>query len=358
MTAFEPSGDALGAMAAKGLHAKDPSIHIVGFGGAEMEAQGVEMLAHTSDEAAMGLNALSEIMRVKKLVDMIAAWFKENTPDVMVAVDSPAANFPVCKVARQYNCNVVHLAAPQMWAWAPWRIKKLRRLTDHVMCLLPFEPEWFESRGVKATFIGHPAMHEHECGEIDAPSGEPRILLLPGSRASEIAANLPMQLEVFKRIQQEFPDASALIACRDEDISRVQPYAGTLQIIGNQLPATLEWADLALTVSGTVSLHVMRHSTPMIGMYKVGLISRIGAKILLNSPYRLLPNLIAGKEVVPEFIPCSNASDEIATKACQLLHNETELELQRKTLQEEAALYASHNPSEEAAEIILSYVKS
>ena len=356
MTAFEPSGDALGAMAAKGVFARDDSVQIVGLGGKEMEEAGVELLAHTSDEAAMGLHALGEVMRVKRLVDKVKQWLGENDASLHVAVDSPAANFPVCKVARNHSMNVVHLAAPQMWAWAPWRIKKMRRLTDHIMCLLPFEPAWFKERGVDATFIGHPAMATSKAKPLQLKGDSPKVLLLPGSRSSEIKSNLPMQLRIVELLKKEFPTASACIACREEDVPRVQPLAGEVPVAGDKLHEALEWADVALTTSGTVSLHVMEHAVPMVGMYKVGLISRIGAKLLLNTPYRLLPNLIAGKEVVPEFIPCGDATRTIARSVIQLLRDPSALETQRRMLSDEASQYAAHHPSEEVAAIILKHV--
>ncbi len=356
MTAFEPSGDALGAMAARGVLAQDDTIRIVGLGGKEMEEAGVELLAHTADKAAMGLHALSEVMRVKRLVDTVKHWLNENTASLHVAVDSPAANFHVCKLARHHQMNVVHLAAPQMWAWAPWRIKKLRRLTDHVMCLLPFEPAWFKERGVDATFIGHPAMSSCDMKALQLKGDSPKVLLLPGSRSGEIASNLPMQMRVLDILRREFPTASACIACRSEDIERVKPNTLDIPIVGDKLHEALEWADIALTTSGTVSLHVMQHAVPMVGMYRVGLISRIGAKILLNTPYRLLPNLIAGEEVVPEFIPCGNEAHAIAKRVIHLLKNPNELDAQRRMLSEEAAQYASHQPQEEAASIILNHV--
>jgi len=354
LTAFEPSGDTLGAAVARGLASVDPTISLAGLGGSEMAGEGVEMLAQTTHEAAMGFGAVSEIMRIKRLVDLVDQWIGENSPDVVVAIDSPAANFHVCKVARKHRCKVAHLAAPQLWGWAPWRIRKMRRLTDHVMCLLPFEPAWFEERGVKATFIGHPAMESHPSVEIDLPDGSPNIVLLPGSRASEILANLPMQQEVLHRICLEHQGTEAVIACREEDVQRVESLAAGIQIVGGNLPSALEWAGLALTVSGTVSLHVMRHATPMIGMYRVGMISRIGAACLLNTPHRLLPNLIAGKTIVSEFVPCGNIVPQIAEVALNLLDDETAMEKQRDALREAAMVYEGHNPGEEAATIILS----
>ena len=354
MTAFEPSGDALGAMAARGLKAIDAEITLVGLGGEQMESAGVELIERTTGEAAMGIGAISEVKRIKRLVDIISAWIGEHQPNVVVAIDSPAANWSICKAARKHGKKVAHLAAPQLWAWAPWRIKKMKRLSDHVMCLLPFEPEWFETRGMPATFIGHPAMANHTTTDMHLPHGSPNIVLLPGSRKGEIVKNLPMQQDILSRICVEHQGAEAVIACREEDVNRVEPYSNGLQIVGGELPSVLEWADLALNTSGTVSLDVMRHATPMIGMYKVNQLSMWLSKIVLNTPFRLLPNLIAGKQIVPEFVPCGNIADHIAEVALELLGDEEEMEKMRTQLQEEASAYEAHNPSLEAAEIILS----
>ena len=355
MTAFEPSGDALGAMATHGLKELNPHCRVVGLGGDLMASAGVELLAKTTQEAAMGVGAVSEISRIKKLIEVVGQWIEENKPDVVVAVDSPAANWPVCKVARTHGCNVVHLAAPKLWAWAPWRIKKLRRLSDHLMCLLPFEPEWFGQRDMPATFIGHPALRKSESKHIALPDGEPNIILLPGSRKSEIRKNLPMQQEILKRICAEFPGTEAVIAVRAEDVERVKPYANGLQIVADELPSVLEWGTLALTVSGTVSLHVMNYGVPMIGMYKVNPISILGAKIMLNTKFCFLPNLIAGQSIVPECIPCGNIVSQLASLSIDLLHNPEALARMRARLQKEAAVYLEHDPGKESAEIILRF---
>ncbi len=353
LTAFEPSGDALGAMAIRGLLEIDATCHIVGLGGELMESAGAELLERTTEDAAMGVGAVSEIARIKRLVDAVEEWMAENTPDVVVAVDSPAANWPICKAARKHGCPVVHLAAPKLWAWGSWRMNKLRRLSDHLMCLLPFETTWFKERGMPATFIGHPALKKTEVKQIELPCGNPNIILLPGSRKSEIRKNLPMQQEILKRICAEFPGTEAVIAVRIEDVERVKPHANGLQIVADALPSVLEWGTLALTVSGTVSLHVMNHATPMIGMYKVNPASMLIAKILLNTPDRLLPNLIAGKRIVPEFIPCGNIAPQLASVAIELLHDEAAMGAMRDALQNEALQYEAHNPQKESAEIIL-----
>jgi lipid-A-disaccharide synthase len=231
----------------------------------------------------------------------------------------------------------------------------MKRLSDHVLCLLPFEPQWFESRGMPASFIGHPAMSKQKVSQIPLPGGDPKIVLLPGSRKREIKANLPMQQIILRRICSEFPGTEAVIACRGEDVDRVKPLSKELLIVGDELPSVLDWADLAINVSGTVSLHIMNSATPMIGMYKANLFSHLLSKVVITTPYRLLPNLIAGKQIVPEFIPCGNDAGQIAELAIELLKDKESMKNMQIQLEQEAAVYESHNPSKEAAEIILSF---
>ena len=200
-------------------------------------------------------------------------------------------------------------------------------------------------------------MVEHLRKEIGLPVGEPNIVLLPGSRKREINKNLPMQLDILSRLCAEHSGAEAVIACRGEDVHRVEPLANGLRMVADELPSVLDWADLALNVSGTVSLHVMNHATPMIGMYRVNPLSMLGSKIMLTTPHRLLPNLIAGKQIVPEFIPCGNIAGKIAELGIDLLDDEEALKEMRTQLQQEAGVYAKHNPSKESAEIILSFTQ-
>jgi len=159
VTAFEPSGDAHAAPVIAEIRRRAPQVQVVAWGGPKMEAAGATIIERSADDGAMGLSALSRVGAVRAHQAAIARWASAHRVNVHVPVDSPAANFPVALRMKARGVRVCHLVAPQLWAWAPWRLGKLRRCTDGVLCLLPFEEAWFRSRGVPARFIGHPVLN-------------------------------------------------------------------------------------------------------------------------------------------------------------------------------------------------------
>jgi lipid-A-disaccharide synthase len=199
-TAFEPSGDAHAAPVIRALLEQDPSVRIAAWGGPRMREAGAEMIGITAEDGAMGLAGLGKINMVRRVRREVSEWSLANRVVLHVPVDSPAANFPVVKAIRPRGIRTVHLVAPQMWAWGEWRLAKLRRLTDLVLCLLPFEEEWFRTRGVTAKFVGHPVLHtpldlpqlREQASHL--PGGAPRILILPGSRSGEVRRNASISL--------------------------------------------------------------------------------------------------------------------------------------------------------------------
>ncbi|MFM8816293.1 MAG: lipid-A-disaccharide synthase, partial [Phycisphaerales bacterium] len=266
----------------------------------------------------------------------IRAWAAANPVDVHVPVDSPAANWHIASWMKRHGrgaaggSHVVNLVAPQLWAWAPWRIRKWRRTSDAILCLLPFEEAWFRARGVRAHFVGHPVLAH----PIDAaaharaaafPQGAPRLLLLPGSRSSEVRANLPTLMRVHADLQSRFRKMTSVLVAANEDLLALvrERLGGTLpsglNLVVGQLDAAIAWSDLALCVSGTVSMDLARQAKPMVAVYKVSPISWLGARMLLTTPHRLLPNILAGERIVPEFVPHMGGVGPISKAAEQLL---------------------------------------
>ena len=238
-TAFEPSADVLAARLITELKRRDPQQTFVGFGGPQMEAAGCELLEETTGHAKMGVGvaiAAEGKTLLRRKADL-ARWLGEHDIAGHVPVDSPAANWSMCRATRKVRpqATIVHLVGPQLWAWAEWRIGRLRKLTDHVMCLLPFEPDWFGSRGVPGTFVGHPlfreateaqaAMDANPVQLIDdagAPlaTGSPTLALLPGSRATEIDQNWPVMLAVFNALRHRHPGMVTVIGAASADRAR------------------------------------------------------------------------------------------------------------------------------------------
>ena len=366
-TAFEPSGDAHAAPVIAALKAMAPEIEIVACGGPQMEHAGAIMIERTADDGAMGLSALSKIASVKKTQNAIRQWAQARRVNVHVPVDSPAANFAIAKFMKARGVRVCHLVAPQLWAWGPWRLNKLRRCTDLVLCLLPFEQEWFRSRRVPAKFIGHPVINRIlDQEQMDAqvkelPTGSPKVLLLPGSRSSEVTRNLPLLLKVFSDIQHNHRRAIAIMVTANDSLARlVRERVPTLPpgvlLMTGKLDAAISWSEIALCVSGTVSLDLLRQAKPMVGMYRTGLLSVIGGNIMLSMPNRLLPNILAGKRVVPEFVPCLGRAGPISAAVENLLADQSRLRETANALRALLPAFQGKRPDIEAAEAIIAFV--
>lgn len=368
-TAFEPSGDAHAAPVIAALKEAAPDLRIFAWGGAKMEAAGAELMGSTCDDGAMGLGGFAEIRRVHATIREIGRWAKGVPLVAYVPVDSPAANFPVCKVMRKRGVRIAHLVAPQLWAWGQWRIKKLRRLSDMVMCLLPFEEDWFRERNVPAKFIGHPVMARALDEKVldqaasEFPNGAPKVLILPGSRSGEIKANLGLLVRAFSDLRNRNGRTEGVIVAANDGVAnlirrRLNPLPTGLHVTQGDLDTAIHWADIALTVSGTVSLDLTRHATPMVGVYSIGLISWILSKPLLRVPYRLLPNVLARDEIVPEFVPHLSwrGSGPIRDAAVAMLADSRYLAQASAALAHVRAGFDGHDPATEAADVILELI--
>ncbi|MEE2972587.1 MAG: hypothetical protein VX672_05635 [Planctomycetota bacterium] len=314
VTTFEPSGDAHMAPVVRELLRRRPDLRVVAWGGPRLEEAGAEIVERTADDGVMGLGGFLKAYEIKKVIDRIDAWAAGHPVRLHVPVDSPSANFPICARLRARGARTVHFIAPKIWAWGSWRVERLRRHTDLTLCLLPFEERWFGERGVEARFVGHPVMAKPVdevalAPHIAAlPEGEPRVLVLPGSRSGEIQANLHHQLDAFARIRERHPGAVAYIRAANDRIEamvreRIASLPAGVHLGRDDLEAAIAWADLALATSGTVSLDVARQSTPMVGSYAIAAWQMLVANIFIKAPFKLLPNIVADREVVPELVP-------------------------------------------------------
>ncbi|WP_221435368.1 lipid-A-disaccharide synthase [Algisphaera agarilytica] len=344
-TVFEPSGDVLAARLIEEIKLRQPSRPVVAFGGPKMEAAGAEILEHTTAHAKMGFGAASEAKELLRRKAVLTSWLKDNEIAALVPTDSPAANWSMCKAVRKTHpeAPIVHLVCPQIWAWATWRIVRLRRLTDHVMCLLPFEPNWLGQRGVNSTFVGHPLFEATDdtpdAQDLLDTDGQPlrdsetKLALLPGSRPKEIERNWPTMLQVYDQLRHRVPDLSVVIAAADAaraDQVRQHCPGGRIpsgiQTVVGEASAVLDWADAALVVSGTATLQAASRQTPMVALYNgnMKLWHSVG-KLLIKARTFALPNVITEAmelgRIVPEFIPHDGRPEPLTTALTPLLND-------------------------------------
>ncbi len=362
-TAFEPSGDDHAAPVIAELLRRRPGLKVYAWGGPKMERAGAILVERTGDDAVMGMPGLAKIREHKLINQRIGAWMDEHKPSLHVPVDSPGANFPICKLAKARGCRVVHLVAPQIWAWATWRIRKLRRLTDHVLCLLPFEEEWFKSRGVEATFIGHPLFEDPlDEGALDEriadwPEGSPRIALMPGSRPAEMRKNFPLLIGAYRRLEREHDAIAGVVAATrpevETELRRLgAPWPETLRIETGKTDEVIRWCELALVVSGTVTLQIAKQRRPMVIVYKFNRLISLPLRLVVKTRLFSLPNLIAGRKIVPELIPHFGTAEPIAGEAITLLEDACAADDQRRDLARVTDRFAGRRASEIAADRI------
>lgn len=369
-TSFEPSGDDHASAVIGRLVSLRPEWDVFAWGGPRMQAAGATLVERTGTEAVMGLPGLAKIREHRAINRRVKAWLAQHRPIVHVPVDSPAANFPICALSRAVGASVVHLVAPQVWAWGSWRVAKLRRLSDHVLCILPFEERWLSERGVRATFVGHPifshALDEpalRRSAEAFPQSGF-RLALMPGSRPAEWKNNFPLMLATFRTLHAErratgglvglvaATDAAAVDALRE--IARAHGgWPEDLHVVHGSTDAAICWCEAALVVSGTVSLQIARQCKPMVVMYVSSpLVYQLIGRWVVSTPFFALPNLIAQREIVPEFVPHFGDEGPITQAMAALIDSDRQRGEQSAELAAVVAAFRGHDAAAEAAQAI------
>ena len=309
----------------------------VGLGGSAMAAAGAVLLADTVSRAAMIYNVLTQLGYYHTLRRNAETYLDENPVDLVIVCDSPAFNFHIAKAARRRGIPVLFYVAPQLWAWAPWRIHKLRRCCSQLACILPFEEEWFRSRGVEARFVGNPLFdgldyHPDECrkGYDGYDPHSPTVALLPGSRQAEIETLWPVMQAVARGLRHTRPGVRFLVSAAD---------AQRLQTLKDRQRADLpvdyrvsdvfgvcRRSDLALVASGSATLQVAAAGCPMAVLYHSSrLLWHLVGRWLIRIPRLSLPNILAGRRLVPEFMPCLPETEVIERECSALLDDKPRL---------------------------------
>ena len=326
-SAGEPSGDQHSARLIRELQSRHPEFQAEGFGGPNMQNAGCQLHFELTELAVMGfLRVVPLLAKFRRLVQQAEAYFDTNPPDAVVLVDFPGFNWWIARAAKTRGIPVYYYLPPQLWGWAGWRIKRVRRWVDHVLCALPFEYDWYKARGVNATWVGHPFFDQVAERQIDTQAiAEMRgtakqtvVTLLPGSRNHEIEKNWPVMLEIIKRVSGNVPSVRWIVGsyrpqqlarCRDMQIA--SNVSVPIEYFINRTSEVIESGDCCLMVSGSISLELLARKTPGIVLYRAPTIGRFVSRFLMNCRFITLPNLIANQEVMPEFISHGDPESDI-----------------------------------------------
>lgn len=329
VVAGEASGDVLGARLIAALRARRPDLDFAGIGGPRMAEQGVPSLFDYRELALMGLlEVLPKIFRLKRLIADAVSDVTKRRPAVLVTVDSPGFTLRVARPAKALGIPVVHYVAPQVWAWRPGRVVKLKEEVDRILCLLPFEPIFFELAGVPVTFVGHPVLEsgaDHgDAARFRAVHGlgaeERPVIVMPGSRRMEAQRLLPIFGGALRLAAQRLPGLRpvlpvAPIVAEAVRAAAAEWPAAPILVEGNEakhdaFAAVAESNGAGLIKSGTSSLEMAVAGIPHVVAYRLNPITAAIAKRLVKVPHASLVNLLAEREVVPERIqgPCNPES--------------------------------------------------
>lgn len=366
LVAGESSGDLLGAGLIREIRARIPTATFEGIAGPAMIAAGCERLADSESLAVMGLiEPLTEIPGLWRLRRSLIRRWRESPPDVFVGIDAPDFNFGLEKALRKSGIRTAHYVSPSIWAWRSGRIKTIRKASDRVLCILPFEKKIFDEQGIDAVFVGHPKADQLSNG-IDAAAARdrlgigagPLVAVLPGSRKSEV-----------DRLGPIFVSAAAILASGDERLRFVTPIATPRlrPLIEQQIAAAgmqdrftlfdgdslqaMAAADVVLLASGTAALESALLCKPTVAAYRIG---EISARILqffglIKASYFTLPNLLTEQPLVPELIQWAVTPEAVAQEVAMLLNDDDRQHAIRKRfarLRSELALDADQRAAD------------
>ena len=344
LIAGEPSGDALGGALMDGLRTLLPDVAFAGVGGPSMQAAGLQSLFPMADLSVMGLaEVLPKYRHLKRRIRETAEAIARTAPDAVVTIDSPDFCLRVLALARAENpgLKTIHYVAPSVWAWRAGRARKMARVVDHVLALLPFEPSYMTAAGMSCDFVGHPVVAQPQASADEAmlfragaqvSSDAPLILCLPGSRRGEVSRLLPIFRAALTRVVAAHPGARIVIPTTPNVTGLVRSltegWAGVLVLDPTQAPAdayarqkraAFRAADVALAASGTVSLELAAAGTPMVIAYRMNALSQAIITRLLRVDTVTLVNLVSETRTVPEFIGRDCRPDPIAAAVDSIL---------------------------------------
>ncbi|WP_238366736.1 lipid-A-disaccharide synthase [Mesobacterium pallidum] len=339
--AGEPSGDRLGAALMAGLKELSPGVQFTGVGGPLMEGAGLHSLFPMDEISIMGITEiLKEYRALKARIRQVAEAVIAQKPDVLVTVDLPEFCLRVAKLVRAADpsIRICHYVAPTVWAWRPGRAAKMAPHVDQVLALLPFEAPYMEAAGMRCDFVGHPVVTEPQATEAEAEAfraahgigSAPLLMVLPGSRRSEVGRLAPIFGEVLRLLLPRRPDLRIVLPAARSVAPLVREAAATWPgkpvVLDPAAPdaaatkrAAFTAADVALAASGTVSLELAASDTPMVIAYDMNWLSRQIIGRMLRTDTVTLVNLVSDTRTVPEFIGTNCRPGPIAEALLQTL---------------------------------------
>jgi|TARA_B100000959_G_scaffold278140_1_gene335973 lipid-A-disaccharide synthase len=349
-------------------------IEFSGVGGALMAAQGLDSLFPIADLSVMGLaEVLPRLPLLLRRLSETAAHVRAVQPTTLITIDAPGFSFRLAKRLKGEGFPLIHYVAPQVWAWRPGRARHLAGRIDHLLALLPFEPEFFSDYNLPCDFVGHPVIE----GVAETPGDgatfrrargiapdAPVLALLPGSRVGEASRLLPVFAQVAGLLHAQRPGLEIILPTVEQVwatvTDAVRPWSVPTHIVrnGGERADAFAAADAALAASGTVSLELALRRIPAVIAYRTNPITAALVRRMLTIPRVALPNILASRQVIPEFLQENCKPEPIAAALAQLLDDPAQRAAQQSELAHIAEMLGRGGvaPSLRAADAVLKVV--
>ncbi|MCY1079735.1 lipid-A-disaccharide synthase [Archangium lansingense] len=367
VVAGEASGDAHASELVAALKAQRPDLTFFGMGGSRLAAQGVELLYGAHEVNVMGITeVLPKIPRILQVMGGLAQAAAERRPACAILVDIPDFNLRLAARLKKLGIPVAYYVSPMIWAWRRGRVKTIARLVDRMLCILPFEEDFYREAGVAARYVGSPVVEQVPSPasaatfrqKLGLPEETPTLALLPGSRMSEIRRILPSMVGAAKQLVAERPGLQVVVPVaptipREEILSRFQGSGVQPVLVDGRAPEVVGASDAAIVASGTAALEAGLMQRPLVVVYRVSLITYLVGRMMLKVAHVALVNLLAGRRVVPELLQGDMTPERIAGEIRRLWVPGTPREEMLQGLEEVRTRLGQHGAAARAAESVL-----
>jgi len=364
VSAGEASGDFYASLLVEELRRAWPDTEFFGCTGPRLRGAGVRTVVDSTSLAVVGLlEVVAHIPRIYGEYRKLLAAARAGQPDLAILTDSPDFHLRVARRLHHAGIPVIYLVAPQAWAWRKGRLRTMRQAIRHLLCIFPFEEQFFGNEGVHATYIGHPLSglvrpklsRDEFFRKHRLAAGRPLIAVLPGSRCGEAARHLPALLDAARRLYREQAMNFVLPASATAGAAFFRERLGPtpIHVTEGESWDAIAHAELALTASGTVTIEAALLGTPMVTFYKVSPPSWLAGRFLVDVPFYSMVNLVAGRAVVAELMQGQMTGEAIASHARRLLVDAAaRAEMQAGLAQVRARLTTAEPAPRRAAQII------
>ena len=360
IVAGEASGDLHGARLLAELHQIAPEVRTYGLGGDELAAAGTELIAHSSEISVVGISEVARILpRAREIYRQLLAEVDRRQTRAALLIDFPDFNLRLARALVQRGVKTLYYISPQVWAWRRGRVRTIQRLIDKMLVILPFEVDFYGQQGVEAVHVGHPLVDEvpklpqrwDQQGDAEEPFS---IAILPGSRTSEIASNLPVMLGAAARLERRLPCRWRLIKAPTVPMEilaeAVEESRLTIEIIDKDRFTAIADSHLAICASGTATLEVGLLGTPMVMVYRLSPSTYLLGRALVRLPHIALVNLVLERRAVPELLQKEASAETIAETAAAILTDRDRIRSMKRDLAELRGRLGESGASRRAAQ--------